>query len=138
MMRRGLVWLPVALVSLLALFYVFNSLRNGNVSTWVLWEKNMTTKDGGETTSREPLDGFDHLSDCQGSGQQILQTALLSRPVRSPFSAAVTVVCQRHNYLNFTANFGDPPTPSDLSRLICVREYSEKPRATSSHRQLRS
>ena len=69
-------WLGVALVSLAALSPTFVGAIAGDASNWVLWEKNLTTKDGNQTPQWEPLDGFDSLADCQISGQQILQTAL--------------------------------------------------------------
>jgi hypothetical protein len=64
--------LAAALVALVALAY---NLRTKDAA-WVLWEKRMMFKDGGEATAWEPLDGFDRLSDCQKSGQEILQAAL--------------------------------------------------------------
>jgi len=74
MMRRELVWLVV--VSLFGLAYLFRSLLSGTASSWILWEKNMTTKDGATATTWEPLDGFDRLSDCHQSGREIVQAAL--------------------------------------------------------------
>ena len=71
----GLVWLVVAVISLFALAYLFNSQSRGNPSSWILWEKNMTTKDTDTTTTWEPLDGFDRLSDCHQSGLDIVQAA---------------------------------------------------------------
>ena len=76
MMRRELVWLVVVIVSLFGLAYLFSSQLNGTASSWILWEKNMTTKDGATTTTWEPLDGFDRLSDCHQSGREIVQSAL--------------------------------------------------------------
>jgi len=72
-MRHALVWLVVAVVSLFAA-YLFSSQSNGNASSWILWEKTMTMKDGG-TTAWEPLEGFDRLADCHQSGLDIVQAA---------------------------------------------------------------
>ena len=69
-------WLGVALVSLAALSPTFIGAIAGNRSSWVLWERNLTTKEGNATPLWEPIDGFDRLTDCQRSGRQILQTAL--------------------------------------------------------------
>lgn len=67
--------LGVVLVLALAAIYAANSIRNGTASTWVLWEKTMTTKDATMTTEWEPLDGFDRLADCHRMGQEIIQDA---------------------------------------------------------------
>jgi hypothetical protein len=75
MTLRGIVWVAVVLVLMFAAIYVFHSPGGGTASTWVLWEKNMTTKDGDTTTAWEPLDGFDRLSDCHQSAQEIIQDA---------------------------------------------------------------
>jgi hypothetical protein len=75
-MRRELAWLVVVIVSLFGLAYLFNSQLNGTASGWILWEKSMTTKDGATTTTWEPLDGFDRLSDCHQSGREIVQASL--------------------------------------------------------------
>ena len=48
MTRRGIIWVAVVLVLIFAAIYVFNSRRSGTASTWVLWEKTMTMKDGKE------------------------------------------------------------------------------------------
>jgi hypothetical protein len=45
-------------------------------STWILWEKNYTTKGIEPTTMWEPQDGFESLADCRKAGQQLLQFAL--------------------------------------------------------------
>ena len=74
MTRRD--WLLAAvLVSLVSLTLAY-SVKQKDAAAWVLWEKRMTFKDGGEATSWEPLDGFDRLADCQKSGQEILRAAL--------------------------------------------------------------
>jgi hypothetical protein len=74
MTRRD--WLLAAvLVSLVALTLAY-SVKPKDAAAWVLWEKRMTFKDGGEATAWEPLDGFDRLADCQKSGQEILRAAL--------------------------------------------------------------
>jgi len=67
-------WLIAAgVVSLMALAYVA---RPKGDDAWVLWEKRMTFMDSSEATAWEPLDGFGRLSDCQKSGQEILQAGL--------------------------------------------------------------
>lgn len=70
-------WLAVALILFVAMLYALKFPKVGNTSGWVLWEKTM--KDGGPTvgwtTEWEPLDGFDHLSDCQQSGQEVIEGA---------------------------------------------------------------
>jgi hypothetical protein len=43
---------------------------------WILWEKNYTTKGTTETTTWEPLDGFDLLAECRMTAREIFQTAL--------------------------------------------------------------
>ena len=66
-------WLVAALVSPIAMAC---SSTPKDADGWVLWEKRMAFKDGGDSTSWEPLDGFDRLADCQKSGQEILRAAL--------------------------------------------------------------
>jgi hypothetical protein len=61
------------LVGLLAVLYMVSP---KNQSGWVLWEKRMTFRDGGEATTWEPLDGFERLGDCHRSGQEIVADAL--------------------------------------------------------------
>jgi hypothetical protein len=76
MTLRGIVSVAIVLVVLVfAAIYAFNSNKNGAPSTWVLWEKDMTIKEGGITAAWEPLDGFDRLSDCHESGRGIVQDA---------------------------------------------------------------
>jgi hypothetical protein len=75
MTLRGLGWVAVVLVLMVAAIYVFSSTWGGTVSSWVLWEKNMITKDGATTTTWEPLDGFDRLSDCHQSAREIIEDA---------------------------------------------------------------
>ena len=74
---RRIASLAVALILLLAVVYALESQSVGNTSGWVLWEKTM--KDVGPTkgwtTEWEPLDGFDHRSDCQQSGQEVIEGA---------------------------------------------------------------
>ena len=45
-------------------------------SSWVLWEKTMTSRSGAETVTWEPQDGFESLTECRQSGRQLLQFAL--------------------------------------------------------------
>jgi hypothetical protein len=45
-------------------------------SGWILWEKNMIAKAGGETVTWEPQDGFESLRECRESGQKLLGFAL--------------------------------------------------------------
>jgi hypothetical protein len=66
-------WIVSVLISVVALAYI---VRPKDGAAWVLWEKRMTFKDGGEATAWEPLDGFDRLTDCQESGREILKGAL--------------------------------------------------------------
>ena len=77
MTLRGMAWPAVALVVLFAVVYALTYPRAGSATGWVLWEKTM--KDGGPTvgwtTEWEPLDGFDQLSDCQQSGQEVIEGA---------------------------------------------------------------
>jgi hypothetical protein len=75
MMLRRIVWMAVALVLMFAAIYAFKSAGSMTASTWVLWEKTMTMKDGGDTSAWEPLDGFDRLSDCHESAREIIQDA---------------------------------------------------------------
>ena len=48
MTRHAPVWLLGTIVSLFALACAQS---NGNASSWILWEKTMTMKDGGTTTA---------------------------------------------------------------------------------------
>jgi hypothetical protein len=77
MTLRGMTWPAVALILLVGVVYALRYQRVGDTSGWVLWEK--TAKDGdptvGWTTEWEPVDGFDHLSNCQQSGQEIIEGA---------------------------------------------------------------
>jgi hypothetical protein len=75
MTRRAIVLMGAVLILVFAAIYAAKSIRNGTASTWVLWEKTMTTKDTDTTTEWEPLDGFDRLSDCHRLGQEIIQDA---------------------------------------------------------------
>jgi hypothetical protein len=75
MTLRGIVRVAIVLVLIFAVLQVFNSTRRGTASAWILWEKNMTMKDGGTTTAWEPLDGFDRLSDCHQSAREVIQDA---------------------------------------------------------------
>jgi len=43
---------------------------------WILWEKNMIAKSGGETVMWEPQDGFESLRECRESAQTLLGFAL--------------------------------------------------------------
>jgi hypothetical protein len=45
-------------------------------TAWILWEKNMIAKAGGETVTWEPQDGFESLRECRESGQKLLGFAL--------------------------------------------------------------
>ena len=45
-------------------------------SGWILWEKNMIAKAGGETVTWEPQDGFESLGECRESAQTLLGYAL--------------------------------------------------------------
>ena len=74
-MRDALMWFLGAIVSVFALAYLFNAQSNGNASSWILWEKTMTMKDGDVTMAWEPLEGFDRLADCHQSGLGIVQAA---------------------------------------------------------------
>ena len=47
-----------------------------STSGWILWEKNMRSQGGAETVSWEPQDGFDALTECRNTAQQLLQFAL--------------------------------------------------------------
>jgi hypothetical protein len=66
-------WLGVALLSVAALSPTLMRAAADKTSAWVLWEKNVTTKEGGGTTQWEAIDGFESLTRCQRSGQQIMQ-----------------------------------------------------------------
>jgi hypothetical protein len=115
MTLRGLVWVVVVLVSMFAATYVFNSTGGRAGSAWVLWEKNMTMKDGGTTTTWEPLDGFDGLSDCHQSAREIVQDARAFMnsggrklvAVRPDGRSAVYTVAE------------DGPQPTTDYRLLC-------------------
>jgi hypothetical protein len=76
MSRRRFVWLMVAIITVSGLVYLLRSQLSGTPSAWILWEKTMTTKGDATTTTWEPLDGFDRLSDCHQSGQEIIKAAL--------------------------------------------------------------
>jgi hypothetical protein len=69
--------LVVPILALLAGAYALGARSVGGTPGWVLWEKTM--KDGGPaarwTTEWEPLDGFDRLSSCHQSGQEIVEGA---------------------------------------------------------------
>jgi hypothetical protein len=45
-------------------------------SGWILWEKNMIAKSGGETVTWAPQDGFESLRECRESAQTLLGFAL--------------------------------------------------------------
>ena len=75
MTLRGIVWGAVVLVLMFGVIYVFKPTGSETATTWVLWEKSMTMKDGGTTTAWEPLDGFDRLSDRHQSAREIIQDA---------------------------------------------------------------
>jgi hypothetical protein len=73
--RLRVLWLIVAILSVFGLAYLLNSQSARNASAWILWEKNMTTKDAVTMTTWEPIDGFERLSDCHESGREIIQAA---------------------------------------------------------------
>jgi hypothetical protein len=45
-------------------------------SGWILWEKNMATKNGADSTTWEPLDGFATIAECRLEGQRVFKNAL--------------------------------------------------------------
>jgi len=49
--------------------------RPASGSGFILWEKNMTSRAGLETTTWEPLDGYESLSECRDSAKPLLQAA---------------------------------------------------------------
>jgi hypothetical protein len=45
-------------------------------SGWILWEKNMSTKNGADSITWEPLDGFATIAECRLEGQRVFKSAL--------------------------------------------------------------
>jgi hypothetical protein len=43
---------------------------------WILWEKNMSTKNGADSITWEPLDGFATIAECRLEGQRVFKSAL--------------------------------------------------------------